>query len=75
MSIHERVKSFLSPYYPEGIIINDDKPFVTLTYAQSLDGKISGEGGKQLRLSCEESMIMTHRFDFNLKKKPYFFFI
>ncbi|RGB31695.1 dihydrofolate reductase-like domain-containing protein, partial [Rhizophagus diaphanus] len=37
------------------------RPFVTLTYAQSLDGKISGIGGKQLRLSCEESMIMTHR--------------
>ena len=66
MSIHERVKSFLFPYYPEEIIIKDNKPFVTLTYAQSLDGKISGEGGKQLRLSCEESMIMTHRFDFSI---------
>lgn len=34
---------------------------VTLTYAQSLDAKIAGEGGKQLILSGKESMAMTHR--------------
>lgn len=61
MSIHDKVKSFLSPYYSKETI-NNNRPFVTLTYAQSLDGKISGKGGKQLRLSCEESMIMTHRY-------------
>lgn len=33
---------------------------VTLTFAQSLDAKIGGKGGKQLALSCEESMLMTH---------------
>jgi hypothetical protein len=38
------------------------KPFVTLTYAQSLDGKIAGKWGKQIRLSGEESMRLTHRF-------------
>ncbi|CAJ0648077.1 1059_t:CDS:2 [Entrophospora sp. SA101] len=38
-----------------------NRPFVTLTYAQSLDGKISGINGKQLQLSGEESMMMTHR--------------
>lgn len=37
-----------------------NRPFVTLTYAQSLDGKIAGKGGKQLILSGNESMIMTH---------------
>ncbi|GAA5853497.1 hypothetical protein JCM8547_002478 [Rhodosporidiobolus lusitaniae] len=37
------------------------KPFLTLTYAQSLDGKIAGPGGKQIRLSGEESMRLTHR--------------
>ncbi|GAA5974053.1 hypothetical protein JCM11641_008236 [Rhodosporidiobolus odoratus] len=37
------------------------KPFVTLTYAQSLDGKIAGKGGKQIRLSGAESMNLTHR--------------
>ncbi|CAI2175528.1 11209_t:CDS:2 [Funneliformis geosporum] len=61
MSIYEKVETFLSPYYSKETIIQENKPFVTLTYAQSLDGKISGQGGKQLLLSCEESMIMTHR--------------
>lgn len=36
------------------------RPFVTLTYAQSLDGSIAGEPGKPLRLSGCESMRMTH---------------
>lgn len=36
------------------------RPTVTLTFAQSLDGKIAGKGGKQLILSGKESMIMTH---------------
>ncbi|KAJ7170136.1 dihydrofolate reductase-like domain-containing protein [Mycena filopes] len=36
------------------------RPFVTLTFAQSLDGKIAGAGGKQLPLSGPESMLMTH---------------
>ncbi|KAJ7694992.1 dihydrofolate reductase-like domain-containing protein [Mycena metata] len=35
-------------------------PFVTLTFAQSLDGKIAGAGGKQLPLSGPEIMLMTH---------------
>ncbi|KAG8943088.1 2,5-diamino-6-(ribosylamino)-4(3H)-pyrimidinone 5'-phosphate reductase [Tulasnella sp. 424] len=29
----------------------ENRPFVTLTYAQSLDGKIAGKGGKQLILT------------------------
>lgn len=33
---------------------------VTLTYAQSRDGKIAGENKKMLALSNAESMIMTH---------------
>lgn len=37
------------------------RPFVTLTYAQSLDGKVAGPGGKQLRLSGDESMLLTHK--------------
>lgn len=36
------------------------RPFVTLTYAQSLDGKIAGSDGQQLRLSGNQSMKMTH---------------
>ena len=37
------------------------RPHVTLTFAQSVDGKIAGIGGKQLILSGKESMLMTHR--------------
>lgn len=36
------------------------RPYVTLTFAQSLDAKIAGKGGKQLILSGKESLIMTH---------------
>ena len=36
------------------------RPHVTLTYAQSLDGCIAGVGRKQLLLSGQESMVMTH---------------
>ncbi|KAF9207057.1 2,5-diamino-6-(ribosylamino)-4(3H)-pyrimidinone 5'-phosphate reductase [Haplosporangium sp. Z 27] len=37
-----------------------DSPHVTLTFAQSLDGKIAGSQGKQLILSGPESMKATH---------------
>lgn len=37
------------------------KPFVTLTYAQSLDGKIAAQGGTQLQLSGPDSMRLTHQ--------------
>lgn len=36
-------------------------PFVTLTWAQSLDGSIASKTGEPLRLSAEGSMRMTHR--------------
>ncbi|KAI6135511.1 dihydrofolate reductase-like domain-containing protein [Pisolithus croceorrhizus] len=36
------------------------RPLVTLTFAQSLDAKIAGNGRRQLLLSCPESMLMTH---------------
>jgi hypothetical protein len=38
----------------------DDRPRVTLTFAQSIDGKIAGRNGRQLILSGKESMVMTH---------------
>lgn len=37
-----------------------DRPYVTLTFAQSLDAKIAGVNGQQLILSGKESMVMTH---------------
>jgi hypothetical protein len=39
------------------------RPLVTLTFAQSIDGKIAGKEGKQLILSGKESMLMTHWYD------------
>ncbi|OBZ79045.1 2,5-diamino-6-ribosylamino-4(3H)-pyrimidinone 5'-phosphate reductase [Grifola frondosa] len=36
------------------------RPFVTLTFAQSLDARIAGAHGAQLALSGRESMVMTH---------------
>ena len=45
---------------PTPVSSDPSKPYVTLTFAQSLDGKIAGPGGKQLALSSQDSMIMTH---------------
>ncbi|WVN89725.1 uncharacterized protein L203_104955 [Cryptococcus depauperatus CBS 7841] len=36
------------------------RPHITLTWAQSLDGKIAGVGEKRVILSGPESMVMTH---------------
>jgi 3,4-dihydroxy 2-butanone 4-phosphate synthase/GTP cyclohydrolase II len=36
------------------------RPFVTVTYAQSVDGSIAGKNREQLRLSGDESMCLTH---------------
>ncbi|GAA5905475.1 hypothetical protein JCM5296_005883 [Sporobolomyces johnsonii] len=60
--------SFLRSIYPAHLfspspspVSSSIPPFVTLTYAQSLDGKIAGAGGKQIRLSGDDSMRLTHR--------------
>ena len=41
-------------YEREGI------PFVTVTYAQSLDGSIAGLEGQPVAISCKESLVYTH---------------
>lgn len=38
-----------------------DRPFVTLSYAQSIDGSIAYRSGRPLILSCSESSVFTHR--------------
>jgi riboflavin-specific deaminase-like protein len=40
--------------------IHEDRSRLTLTFAQSVDGRIAGEEKKMLALSNAESMIMTH---------------
>jgi GTP cyclohydrolase II len=37
-----------------------NRPLVTLTYAQSLDGSIAARSGHPLRISCPESQTFTH---------------
>jgi len=37
------------------------RPFVTLTFAQSVDGNLALRKGQPTRLSGQESMVMTHR--------------
>lgn len=37
------------------------RPFVTLSYAQSIDGSIAAHSGEPLLLSGEESLVMTHK--------------
>jgi GTP cyclohydrolase II len=38
----------------------DDRPYVTLSYAQSIDGSIAYRSGRPLALSCTESLVLTH---------------
>ncbi|KAK7686728.1 hypothetical protein QCA50_010328 [Cerrena zonata] len=45
---------------PTPVSPDPSKPYVTLAFAQSLDAKIAGPNGKQLTLSSQDSMIMTH---------------
>lgn len=56
--------AFLESIYPPTFFAPPplSRPFVTLTYAQSLDGKIAGPGGRQIRLSGAESLVLTHRY-------------
>jgi 2,5-diamino-6-(ribosylamino)-4(3H)-pyrimidinone 5'-phosphate reductase len=60
--IYDQVESFLNPIYNKEHQVEDDnsKPFITLTFAQSLDGMISKQG-QQILISGKESMAMTHR--------------
>ncbi|KAI5949783.1 RIB7 [Candida theae] len=53
----ETLVPFLKPYLP--IPING-RPFVTLTYAQSLDSRIAAQPGVQTKLSHLETKTMTH---------------
>ena len=41
--------------------IANGRPFITISYAQSLDGSIATAGRQQLQLSGEDSMHLTHQ--------------
>ncbi|KAG1104830.1 hypothetical protein G6F42_017034 [Rhizopus arrhizus] len=58
-TIYKEARDFLDPIY-SNVPLLDDRPFITLTFAQSLDGKIAKQG-QQILISGRESMAMTHR--------------
>ncbi|SPO31618.1 related to RIB7 - HTP reductase [Ustilago trichophora] len=57
----EQAGSFLSDHLDFTSAASQERTHVTLTFAQSQDGKIAGAGKEQLALSGSESMIMTHK--------------
>lgn len=54
------LRDIYPPGYAKTITEKANRPFVTLTYAQSLDGCVAGEGGVAIALSGKESFLMTH---------------
>lgn len=56
----EKAASFLQEHLRFESNGSHNRPHVTLTFAQSQDGKIAGPGKTQLALSGAESMLMTH---------------
>ncbi len=46
---------------PNGQSARNGRPFITLSYAQSLDGSITAQRGQPLSLSGAESMRLTHQ--------------
>jgi hypothetical protein len=58
-TVYKEARDFLDPIYSDISLLND-RPFNTLTFAQSLDGKIAKQG-QQVLISGKESMAMTHR--------------
>lgn len=57
--IYKKAQEFLDPIY-QNVSLLDKRPFITLTFAQSLDGKIA-KRNQQILISGKESMAMTHR--------------
>ncbi|KAG2735561.1 hypothetical protein G9P44_001775 [Scheffersomyces stipitis] len=56
----ESLVPFLEPYLPTPKIQHQKRPFVTLTYAQSLDSRIAAKKGTQTKISHLETKTMTH---------------
>lgn len=58
-TIYKDAREFLDPIY-KNVQLRDERPFITLTFAQSLDGKIA-KRDQQILISGKESMAMTHK--------------
>ncbi|KAF2665226.1 riboflavin biosynthesis protein RibD domain-containing protein [Microthyrium microscopicum] len=57
-------RAFLQPYLPTEQNSSSPRPFVTLTYAASLDSQIASAPGARTALSGPESKAMTHYLRF-----------
>lgn len=73
MELEPSLGPFLEPYLPpkkeaksrdpsenEGKEAENDLPFITLTWAQSLDAKIAAQKGTQTKISGPQTKVMTH---------------
>ncbi len=49
------------PHMAREFLAQNHRPFVTVSYAQSVDGSIATRNREQLQLSSKQSMILTHR--------------
>ena len=38
-----------------------ERPYITLSYAQALDGSIAGKKGEPLTISCPETLVLAHQ--------------
>lgn len=54
------IVSKIQSYLEKASSRNGDRPYVTLSYAQSIDGSIAYRPGRPLALSCSESLAFTH---------------
>ncbi|KAG4305698.1 hypothetical protein PORY_000608 [Pneumocystis oryctolagi] len=61
--LNSEIDEFLSEYLPcsKPKYTEIERPFLTLTYAQSLNNKIGTKTASSLVLSCKESKALTHR--------------
>lgn len=59
MNVHEQIEHWL--VRSRTALQSGDRPFVTLSYAQSLDGSIALRAGESLALSSAESLRLTHQ--------------
>lgn len=53
-------EKFLGQFFSQQTPPTHGRPRVTLTFAQSLDGKIAGPGSAAVAISGHDSLVMTH---------------
>ncbi|KTW31272.1 2,5-diamino-6-(ribosylamino)-4(3H)-pyrimidinone 5'-phosphate reductase [Pneumocystis jirovecii RU7] len=61
--LNSEINEFLTQYLPcsKSKQIHNEKPFLTLTYAQSINNKIGTRTASPFVLSCKESKTLTHK--------------